>query len=169
MSRQKSGEHYEYGTHEYDLSKAAKILFENELGFGGNVTEITKTSITVITHFFGCVDTTIITSSREEMVPLIEGTYLFLKSSEDYKEETFKQGFEDMCGDQNGVTPLLMEIGFEIIRGANRLKAAIMYTLGITDKETISLGLTFNLEDILIAVEMQKEGCGTFREILSWA
>jgi hypothetical protein len=162
MSRKKDGQNYDQGINEYSLNKAVKILFENELGFGGTVTEITKVSITVVTRVMGCVDTTIITGLKEEMLPLIQGVRFFLKASDDFKEEIFSQAFNDLKGDQDGVTPLLMQIGFGIIHGANRLKAAVMYACGITDKETILIGLKAKLKDIFAAIELQQEGCGVY-------
>ncbi len=167
MNRKKDRHDYDQGTDQYPLDRAIYMLFKNELGFGGTVTELSDTSITVVTRFLGCIDTTVVTGSKEEMLPLLEGVSLFLRSSEEFEEDIFKQTFDDLRNGQDGVTPLLMQIGFGILQGVNRLKAAAMYAFGIVDKETIDIGLRANLEDIFVAMELQQGGYGTFRDALA--
>lgn len=63
----------EFNLGEMQLSKYAAVhdLLMNELSFNGMVTEITKTSVTIVTRVLNCVDTTVYSGEEDDMLPLL--------------------------------------------------------------------------------------------------
>lgn len=158
MSRDKDGQHYDQGSREMSPLDALRILTTSELAFGGNITEASGTQITIITRVMGCVDTSIFAGSQEEMRPLNEAAYYYLRACE--RETTVMDGvLAELARMPNGAggNPLILSLAAPMVMGRNRLALAAMLALGISAEGDIAAGMLMGLEDLFAAFQLMQE------------
>lgn len=113
--RDKSGERFDQGIRSVSVGRALESLLRYELGFGGVVSKVGRDvsggvlELVVVTHVFGCVDTTFFSGgfndgmgdSEMEKLVLAAGLYVF------HRGERFDIDMEKLIKNTGG-SPLLI-------------------------------------------------------------
>lgn len=138
---------------------ALNQLLEFELGFGGVITAVSETAVTVRTLVFACVDTTNFSGSIEEMAPLVDAARLFaLACNHDAKniDQTVAQLQNTAQG--KGMRAFYVRHLAPLLLGANRLKIIMMLALGVSDEAAIEAGIKLKMKDLAAALAIFAEG-----------
>jgi len=77
QTRDRGSEHFDQGDYEIVSRLAVEKLLRFEMAYGGQITEVTDTSLTVVTCIFACKDTTKFVGPAEEMAPVIRAGLLY--------------------------------------------------------------------------------------------
>ncbi len=123
---------------------------QHELGFGGEVTELSETRLTIRTIVMGCVDSTTFEGTVEEMQPLFEACMAFLAVSEQKDiDVNFKQ-----LSVKGTIRPLVAVNFLPIAIGQTRMRKTFITLLSETE-EDIPLFLKLSENDLIAAVRLK--------------
>lgn len=111
--------------------EAFGMLVENELGFGGQVLEVTPTRVVVRTNVLSCVDTATFEGNLEEMRHLFEiaAYYSVAMSDKEIFSRTSDKVFRVLDFKGDGVKPLHLHLAGGMLFGAS-LIVAILEAVG---------------------------------------
>lgn len=126
------GEVYGPNTREALQSKAFQLFSLYELGYGGRVTDLTETSVTVVTYIMRCKDTLVIEGTAAEMQPFLHlaAVHCGLLADDQARDALAGAAFSTMermfsrLGD--GVSPLHLKLAGGQIMGTISLKTSLM-------------------------------------------
>ncbi len=151
-----------------DPLKALDHLVKAELAFGGQVTGVSSTHLRVVTKILNCVDTTVFEGPEEEMRPILELVYFYLEANKRHGATIIEKSVDEAIKFTDGkLTPLLMNMMGGMLIGQHRLKVATMFACGVEDEESVKVGLSRNLSDIIAAAQLSRDGSCSFKEALS--
>lgn len=170
QSRDKDGEHFEQATLTFkDPLDALASLAKYELGWGGQVVDVSESFIKVQTRVFHCLDTSIFEGPTVEMKPLFELVYFYTKASQEFEGAIEDQAVDETGRWPDGIgrVPLFLSMLAPLVIGSNRLKAAAMLACGLRDENDIKAGLNADIKDIVAAFQLAKDGQCSFREALA--
>ncbi|MDF1496610.1 MAG: hypothetical protein P1P90_00940 [Patescibacteria group bacterium] len=169
QTRDRDNEHFDQPTLEIgDPLVAALRLAQMELAYGARVTEASETRIVVKTRVFACVDTSVFEGTEEEMEPLVELVYFYLKAETEHGKEILDHAVSTAMSLPGGVgrKPFYLSMLTPLLLGGNKLKVALMLACGLRDEEQLKAGLQARLEDLVAAVQLQRDGLCSFQEAL---
>ncbi|MFC1598582.1 hypothetical protein ACFL2U_01030 [Patescibacteria group bacterium] len=154
-------DHQEHGAlmveREQSSYDALGTMIFSELGFGGKIIELTETRIVTLTTVMAAIDTVIFEGTQEEMLPLLQTAYYYLKAGENHDEimeQTLKQ-WESLPEEVKGKPLFVTTLGVWAF-ARNRLKAAALLGMGITDKEDLEAGMEVSIQDLATTVEIMQ-------------
>lgn len=146
--------------------KALESFVVYELGYGGFVTDLSPTKVTVETHIFGGTkDTTIFEGSREEMELIVKvaATHVAIMSDETSRNALIERAV-DLLGTlpkEIGGLPIYIEMTTPLLIGGPSASVALLFGAGITNPETdpevVKALLQIPLKDLMAAVELYWE------------
>ncbi len=142
--------------------EALNHLLEFELGFGGVITAVSETAVSVRTLVFSCVDTTNFSGSAQEMAPLVDAARLFAVAcnhDEQNIDQTVAQLQDTPQG--KGMRAFYVRHLAPLLIGANRLKIIMMLALGVSDEAAIEAGIKLKMKDLTAALAIFAEGGAT--------
>lgn len=103
------------------------LLVKFEIGYGGRITELEKTKISVRTSVMNCVDTTTFQGDEEDMAPLYMAAAMDALITNCKMEQNNGNPFSDKdvsrLMDITGGNPLLLKMGAGMILGGGQTKA----------------------------------------------
>lgn len=167
MRRDKDGQDYDQGERNITVSKAFENLFEYEIGYGGNVIELSKTKIVVKTGVMACVDTTVVEGSEEEMKPLVRAISVFLIVAEKTDEKNLEEAWERINIDGFAV-PFMVAIATPIFIGESRLKKSLIVLSGVNNEDEVKVAAKQNSRDLLAIASLKIENPNmSFSKILT--
>lgn len=129
QTRDRGTETYDLGTSDKTVMGSLKLLLDCELKFGADVTDLGKTSLTVVTRVLDCIDTTVFSGDEVAMKWLIDtaSAYSVLKA------QLFKPEVRDVMVERvmrmTGGLPILMQLGTGMIVGTPTTQAAVVAVL----------------------------------------
>lgn len=143
-----------------------------ELGYGGIITEVTRSKVIVVTRIMNCVDTTIFTGPESEMRRVFEIASLWVLVKHDIGDRIC-QGMAQECCEKwpesvRGKALFVRNLG-PILIGQHMTKVVFLTYSGIDNDDDVKAAVGFELNDIITAVELRDEGFCTFREALAAA
>ena len=155
-----NGEEHKLPERTVPISKALNSLVEFELGYGGNIVELTESRVVVQTRVMNCVDTTVFEGSAEDMRPLAEvaGYYLMVSSGE--ANEKVISSVVDALGSHGsgkGLNTLLFTNLAPLMVGAKRVKMACVLALGVEDEESARTAMGIDYKDLIAMLELHCE------------
>lgn len=167
--RDRDGEHFPDEPRQEEKLKALSRMVEVDLLWGASIKEITPTRIVTITRVLACVDTAIYTGSEEEMYPLVECVYYYLKAAEqeDQVMDAVMQEL-DSWPRQIGRRPFYLMAAGGMVIGNKRMQMALMMAMGITDPAETQAGLHMPVKDLFAVFELMRDCPGvSFMEMLA--
>lgn len=170
QTRDKDGEHFVQPTLTFNDPLEAMIhLAKVELGWGAQIIDVRENSIEAQTQVMGCLDTSIFEGSPEEMRPLFELVYFYLKASKEHGNLIVEKMVDYTQHLPNGIAgvPAFITMMTPFLIGSNRLKVAVMLACGVRSVDDIEIGLTTRIEDLVVAFQLSKDGLCSFREALT--
>jgi len=149
--------------------EAMAFLAEVDFACYGEILEISSRRIKVRSGVFDCMDTATYTGNEKEMRPLLTLAYFYMEASE-HEDDAIRQEavriLSAIPGDL-GRRPFFINMFGPLALGRSRLRAAVMFAMGIRDKEDVMAGLSARIDDLLAAYQLQQQGLCTFREALA--
>jgi len=124
--RQKNGPEILLSSRYADLDDATRSLLKYELGYGGQITEVSDEKIEVVTRIMHCNDRTVFSGTKDEILDLQAAVYLWLKAE---KEVSFDEWYKKVSEVTNGV-PLLVAMSAGILKG-EMVKEKLAQQLGM--------------------------------------
>jgi len=102
--RREVGSGYNYGVVEglRSFEDALCSLIKYEMGYGGQVREVTPTKIVVQTRVLSKIDIVTVESSEEEMVPLLVALHLWVEAAGRVTVEAWHERLVQMFGNPDG-------------------------------------------------------------------
>lgn len=131
---------------------ALRHLVMYELGYGGDVIDITETSVTVRTNVLDCVDTVTFSGTYAEMHPLVEAAILHLELSK--HERVYQDALIDRVMHVTKGIPLMVKMCGGIILGSFKAKAICLHLLEVTDEDLGKQLTGATISDLLTLVEL---------------
>lgn len=154
------------------IADALESLVVYELGYGGNVIDLTETKVSILTNVMGCKDSTIFEGPKEEMQSLVEiallGIYssyqrLLLKEDRDEWEDKRLEKMTERVIKVTKGSPLLINLASDMILGDFSMKACMISGLNncrsLTVDEIKYLGLSTAKDLFAIYSLVKAEGC----------
>lgn len=135
-------------------------LVQYELGYNGDVIEISETKVVTRTQIMSCVDTTTFEGSAEEMRPLYEVAALSVLSRKEYMEG---RGLQNVCAnltDPKGIlgpkagVPLYLKLVFPLASGTVRARSILVALLTEKAQEHRDKLMSMSLKDVVAVYEM---------------
>lgn len=167
QSRDKDGMHFEQGTLTFaDPLDAVSHLARAELSWGGQIVAVDESRITVQTEVLSCLDTSIFEGTAEEMRPLFELAYFYMRARQEHGDLIVDEAVESLP-DRIGGVPLFLSMMAPLLMGRNRLKVAVMLACGVQDVDDIRAGLGAEIENLIAAVQLAQDESCSFREALA--
>lgn len=151
------------------IPRALEILLRWELGFGGMVTTVSPTSITVVTDVFGgCVDTVVLSGSERDMVPLLQAVYFWAQATTDHFRELVMDRVLDALPQERGggYLPFYVANLGPILYGENLVRIGMLLALGVGEAD-MERCLALRLDDIRPAMELAAESGTPLPELLT--
>lgn len=160
--RVKDGQRYPDEPRQEDKLKALSRMVEVDLLWGASVTEASSTRIVTVTRVLGCVDTAIYTGSEEDMYPLVECVYFYLKAGEqDGQVMDAVMDTLDGMPRQMGRRPFYLMAAGGLVIGHKRMQMALLMAMGITDPAETQAGMQMPVKDLFVVFELMREYPGT--------
>gem|GEM_PF-1724307 len=162
----------DFGSSQRTVGQALIHLLSAELGFGGQVVDISDTKVVVHTSIFNYTDVSEFGGSTEEMIPLLQAVYFFLRGLNEHGSRMREQVNEQIgkiFGDEDGrVKPLFLSMAAPMMLGQARVRVAMLLSLGVTDVSDINATQGMELGDIVAIWELsQSESDMSFQEVLA--
>ena len=162
QTRKQIGSNYVYdfgGPTERTSLEALKSLVVYELGYGGQITNLDyPTRIKVETRILSKIDTAVFEGSKEEMKPLFEATYFFLKATTEHSDLIVENAVAKLnreLGELAGI-PFYLEIAGPMVIGETLSKVALMLGLGVTAEEDVKKGIALSTKDLVTVFELRE-------------
>jgi hypothetical protein len=168
--RDKDGERFTQMTLTFNEPlEAVAHLVRVELGWGGQIVDVSENRVKVQTRVLHCLDTSIFEGPPEEMRPLFELVYFYMEASEKHGDIIVDEAvdYTQRLPDGIGGVPLFLSMMAPLLVGGNRLKVAVMLACGVQDENDIKAGLGVKIENLVAAVQISKDGHCSFREALA--
>jgi hypothetical protein len=127
------------------VADALDYLVTAELAFGGQLTTLTPTNITVVTRVMSCIDTTTFEGSVDEMQLLVEAAAVYT-SLTDPKHESLHNTIVDAVMAVTKGVPLMIHLGADMIRGKALTKLTVIMLLG--PDVDVQAALTLSFKDL---------------------
>lgn len=168
--RNKGGEIFGPDVYLKPFSQALESFVVYELGYGGNVTEVSDGEVVVQTRIMGCVDTTKFAGNYNDVDVFRKIGYIHALIKAQHGDDILSMVFDHYFkGKPEGIVPsklVLANLG-PILAGETNTELALLTYLEIIDEATLS---TFNgklptVKDLCSAVALQVEGA-TKEEII---
>jgi hypothetical protein len=127
-----NGEVYGPDVYERPLDRAFQMFALYELGFGGQVTDLTETSITTVSWAMNCKDTTLFEGTAEELKPFLQLAVVHcgLMANDETRNALSGAAFQTLerifSSPGGGVSPLLLKLGGDQIMGEMSLKVSLI-------------------------------------------
>lgn len=134
---------------ERTLDSAFNALVTCELAFGCQIKEVMPTRIETVTYVMGCVDTTIIEGSENEMSLLVEASILYLEMQGN-RERRYHDAVIDKVMRLTSGIPLLVKMGSDMIMGGMHVRAALTGMLG--DYTYVAQIMKMKMDDLCTVV-----------------
>lgn len=149
------GDGYDYGTfvNEKSVGRALTEFIVFELGYGGEIIDISETSVSVLTKVLGCYDTTTFSGTKEEMKLLIEAGCIALKLYAEKRTELI-DGHADKIIKLTEGKPLLVNLSSGIILGNSIGSVVALAMLSEEYNKDIEKLTQLSLKDLTAAVEL---------------
>jgi len=144
---------------EQSTYSALDTMIYSELGFGGEIIEVSETRMVTETEIFSCIDTVVFEGSAEEMLPLLQTGYFYEQAGQgSVKDEVLNmtvENWEKLPDNVKGKPIFVTTLGVWAL-ARNRLKAAVLLALGITDEEDLKTGLELPIQDLATTMEIMQ-------------
>lgn len=111
--REKNGPEILLHSRYADTQEAIRSLYKYELGYGGQITDLTDEKIEVVTHILNCKDRTVYTGAKGVMNDLVIAACLWLQAD---KEVSFDDWWKRIAEASKG-NALLVTTSAPLIRG----------------------------------------------------
>ncbi len=113
------------GFHDQTLSQALVALLKYELGFGGQITQVTEEKLIVQTQIFSHRDVTIWTGTPAEMAPLLHVAAAWYAAVTDspLTEAIVNNAAKSLLGENGTVPPIVISFASPFIIGMSRQRA----------------------------------------------
>ena len=161
QNRNNSGHQCPTDTCEVSVKSALESLVVYEIGYGGQITDITKTKVAVRTLVMDCVDTAEFTGTEEEMKLLVEAAALSLGTSPMAASvpEAYRQAALDEVMKVTKGIPLYMKLGGGMLLGGFTLKSLLIIMIGPeSEEQTVFLTKQSNDELFTMMTMVRLEG-----------
>jgi hypothetical protein len=156
MGRTKPGEAKPYiTTRDEVFLKATKQVLECEFKWGARLSELTPTKITTVTNVMGCIDTTTITGSIEEMELLFKAAcnYSYLK------DLSLKPEYREALGQKamrvSGGNPAVLELAVGLIVGEGPYRGTLFALFCEQDAAVLDKIKAFDNETLWSMIELK--------------
>lgn len=156
-------------------SNEALDFFVDELKFGAlviNIEDIGANAVRITTRvsFWGCVDHTFFTGTRDEMrfLTTLAGYYSMTTSKSAAAKMAADLLNKRLPPSKQG-NPLLLSFFANQAIGEILLRLSAMLAAGITDDADLDLAAKANFKDTIAAAQLAHEGTCSFREAISIA
>lgn len=136
---------------ERSVLSALTQLISSELGFGGSLTQISRTQLTTRVNILNCVDTTVFQGAEWDMMPLV---HFSLLTSGLVKEAFSDEGVIDALVEQCKGNAFLLTQATPVFVGKAAMKAALLKLL-----ELPAIAKESSLEDLVVGYHLLFEGC----------
>lgn len=164
--RQIENEQHPFPTLSQSPTEALSDLINNELGFGGQITGLSLTSVTVVTRIRSdMTDTVIFQGSEEEMQNLVQVCSVFLAIDDDLVLE----GAAAQAISATGGNTAILALATPLLIGGSRLNLALLLGLGITQEEILLLGASVSTRNLLAAIQLAEETGSELAEVIPMA
>jgi len=124
------------------VANALDYLVAAELAFGGQLTSLTQTKVTVVTRVMSCIDTTTFEGSVDEMQLLVEAAAVYMSLTDPKHERLHSSIVDTVMAVTKGV-PLMVHLGADMIRGKALAKLTVIMLLGPDVDVQAALNLSF--------------------------
>lgn len=155
-----NGEVYHDTPKSVSLEAAIRNFIKFELGYGGQITTMHDTGVTVNTRVMGCVDTTVFSGLRPEFDLILEIAQLEQTVQQFIAQQnggsTVTPGEMDTVMQFTQGNPRLIEFGAEMIIGTSRIRRLMVLLLQPNSKEEIDLLLKKTNDDLLELVILKR-------------
>jgi len=122
-------------------------LVKFELDYGGMITALSDVSLTVETRVLNCLDHTTFSGSKEDMHPLVETAYYFMRACK-HDKQSIDEVVERLGGTHKGMRVFYLTTLAPLLLGRQRLVVACMLGMGVTNVEDIAFGRKLPFEDL---------------------
>lgn len=147
--------------YECTSTKALESMVIYELGFGGYVTDISRTRVVVNTEILRCKDRTVFEGPAEEMDFLVNvAAHHAATMGEKESRSVLVENAGKFLGalpDNIGGVPLYISMMAPFLMGNPSAKVALLFAAGMTDPETVRQIIPISLKDLFAAVELHRE------------
>ncbi len=145
-------------------------LAQVHLAWGANILSCTPEEIKVQSRVLNKVDTAIYKGPVDEMVELCELVSMYQWASR-FDEKVVKSAIEAHTAIAQkpsiaGSTQILSMLAGNLI-GMSKLKIVAMLYGGVEEPADIDVGLKMKLDELIAALQLVKEGHGSFRTVLA--
>ncbi len=150
------------GEYEQTAAKALESMVVSELGFGGQVIDLSPTRVAIETPLFGGdIDTTIFEGSEEEMVLIVKvaAHHAMIMNDEKSREVIIGKAVDSlgMLPKEIGGLPLYISLLAPFLLGGRSAGVALLFGVGITDPEIVKTFAPISLKDLVAAVGLSVE------------
>jgi hypothetical protein len=138
-------------TYDQTLSQALVSLLKYELGFGGQITQVTEEKLVVQTQIFSHREVTIWTGTPAEMAPLLHVAAAWYTAVTDspLTEAIVNNAAKSLLGENGTVSPIVISFASPFIIGMSRQRAIqTMLALGNLPEDQLSKELVKKIADM---------------------
>jgi hypothetical protein len=137
--RQKDGQVFGPDVYEKSLAKTLESLLLYEIGYGGTVTDLMPTKVTVLTRVMGCIDTVTLEGSEEDMELIVEAATLSIATDpyNDANDMKYREAVIDRIMSATSGSPLRIKLMGDMIKGESHLKV-LLISLILKEEQTIN-------------------------------
>lgn len=147
-------------------AEALSDLINNELGFGGQITSLSLTSVTIVTGVRSdMTDTVNFQGSEEEMQNLVQVCSVFLAIDDNLA----LAGAAAQAISVTGGNTAILALATPLLVGGSRLNLALLLGLGITQEALLRTGASVSTRNLLAAIQLAQETGSPLEEIISLA
>jgi hypothetical protein len=169
QNRNKGGGDVYNSIHDWTLSKSLNVLISCELGFGGQLMEVTPTRVVVQTEVMGCIDITIFEGTEEAMVMLVKTAHIanhvrHLSMSTDNINHISKNLLDFSEG-----SPAVIAMAAGMFIGAGIVKGTIIALLAGDDESVLPQLSAFSKDMLLTLLELHVENGVSCKDLIELA
>lgn len=164
--RQIENEQHQFPVLNQSPAEALSDLINNELGFGGQITGLSPTLVTIVTGVRSdMTDTVNFQGSEEEMQNLVQVCSVFLAID----DELALEGAAAQAISVTGGNTAILTLAAPLLIGSSRLNLALLLGLSIIQEAILLLGASVSTGNLLAAIQLAEETSSPLAEIISMA
>lgn len=130
-------------------------LLKYELGFGGQLHAVDKTSITTKTRVMGWWDYSEVSGSEEDMQHIFQAVNCFIQAQKKFGDDT-REKIAQALVDQKA-TALIMTTLAPVLVGQELFKKALLIGLGVDEEEAVLLKSIEDENELIAVLELKRE------------
>lgn len=143
-------------TYDTTISDALERFLLFEIGYGGRITGLSNTSVTVTTFVMSCKDTMILSGTEDEMRLLVEAAChsMMVDPIGDETPEEYKDKVMSLAVKVTNGNPLMLKLGGGLILGGFSLKAILISMIGVASQEYVQELMKYQNKDLFVCMEL---------------